>query len=131
MKVFDTNMIIRYLVGDIPEQAQQVLEILKTEKVIVLPEVIAEVVYIMKNFYGCDRELTANVISGFLSLDAVQAEHSAGLVKGLELYKTTSLDFVDCLLAGLHMAENYEICTFDKKLNRLMKRLDSESGDSD
>jgi predicted nucleic-acid-binding protein len=131
MKVFDTNMIIRYLVGDIPEQAQQVLEILKTEKVVVLPEVIAEVVYIMKNFYGCDRKLTSNIISGFLSLDAVQAEHSAGLLKGLEFYRTTSLDFVDCLLVGLYIAEDYEICTFDKKLNRLMKRLDAESGDSD
>ena len=44
----------------------------------------------------------------------------------MELYQTTSLDFVDCLLAGLYIAENYEICTFDKKLKKLIQRKDEE-----
>lgn len=126
MKVFDTNHILRYLVNDEPEQTKQVIEILNSEKVLVFPEVIAEVVYVMKNFYGCDRTLTAQVISDFICLDEVVTEHKFSVLKGLQFYRETSLDFVDCLLCAFHTEEGYEICTFDKKLKKLIARQDDK-----
>jgi len=39
----------------------------------------------------------------------------------LEVYGERSLDFVDCVLYGYHVARGAEIATFDKKLLNLMK----------
>ena len=131
MKILDANMILRYLIQDNVEMAEQVKQILKTEKVLILPEVLSEVAYVMIKVYHYDRVLTAEGILKFLNLSMITMENPNILKKGTELFRDTSLDFVDCLLASYHTNEGHEICTFDKKLNRLMKRLDSESGDSD
>lgn len=127
MTVFDTNMILRYLIRDNEEQARQVMEILSTNKALVMPEVLAEVVYVLKNFYGCERNTITDTLTAFLSLDCISADHKDVLLKCMELYKNTSLDFVDCLLCAYHIVLRYDISTFDKKLNSLMKRTDEDT----
>ena len=62
MKILDTNMIIRYFVHDDEESAEYVKTLLRSEKVLILPEVIAEVFYVnviarvpqIKNPRGCE-----------------------------------------------------------------------------
>lgn len=126
MKILDTNMIIRYFLHDNEEMADNVKRILKTEKVLMLPEVVAEVIYVMVKTYKKDRIQTAEGVLRFLNLSAVVIEHPEVLKRGVMIYRDTSLDFVDCLLAAYHSEEDYEIFTFDKKLKKFIEHIDSE-----
>ena len=122
MKILDTNMILRFLIMDNKEMAVEVKEIIKKEPVLILPEVLAEVIYVMTKVYKTERVKTVNAISMFLDYPNIKTEKTDVIKKGIEYYSKTSLDFVDCLLCAYHTVSGYEICTFDKKLNNLIKR---------
>ncbi|MDE6787720.1 MAG: PIN domain-containing protein [Ruminococcus sp.] len=124
MKMLDTNMIIRYLIRDNEDMAEQVKHILKTEEVLVLPEVIAEVIYVMIKVYEYDRIIVADTLLRFVNLSAVVLDKHEVVKAGLKFFRDTSLDFVDCLLCAYHTEQGYEICTFDKKLNKLIEKND-------
>lgn len=122
MKILDANMILRLLVQDNEAAADMVEELIENNVVLVLPEVIAEVFYVMTKVYKIDRKTTSDIISVFLDDVNVQTEKADIVKKGIEYYGKTSLDFVDCLLCAYHTVSGYEICTFDKKLNNLIRR---------
>lgn len=48
MVLFDTNMILRYLLNDNKEMAEQAEKYIEHEDVLVTIEVIAEVIYVLK-----------------------------------------------------------------------------------
>lgn len=121
MKILDANMILRFLLMDNKEMAVEVREIIRKEPVLILPEVMAEVAYVMTKVYKIDRTQTVNAVSVFLAYPNVKIEKADVVKKGIEYYSKTSLDFVDCLLCAYHTVSGYEICTFDKKLNNLIK----------
>lgn len=122
MKILDTNMILRYMLDDDKESADFVRNILVKDAVLILPEVLAEVVYVLAKVYRVDRVGIAESIEAFLTEPNVQTERPSVIEKGLFYYKTTSLDFVDCLLCAYQTEAGYEVCTFDKKLNNLIAR---------
>ena len=124
MKIFDANMILRYLIRDNEEMAEQTKQILKTEKVLILPEVIAEVIYVMIKVYKYERIPVADTLFRFVELSAVVLEKPEVIKAGLKFFRDTSLDFVDCLLCAYHKEYGHEICTFDKKLNKLIEKID-------
>lgn len=126
MKIFDTNMILRFLIRDNAEMADRVKFLLKTEEILLLPEVVAEVIYVMSKVYKYDKQKTAEVLLRFINLPSVNVEKPDVLKTGIDLYKENSLDFVDCLLCAYHTEQGFEVCTFDKKLNKFMARKDSE-----
>lgn len=122
MRILDTNMILRYLLNDNIEMADEVEKIIKEHEVLVLPEVAAEVIYVAVKVYKLSR---SQIVSGFVDLldtDNVVTNCGNVLREGLKLYARVSLDFVDCLLCAYRTVSGYEICTFDKKLNNLIKR---------
>lgn len=125
MKILDTNMILRYLIRDNEDMAEQAKHILKTEEVLILPEVIAEIIYVMMKVYEYDRTLVADALLRFVNLSAVVLDRPEVIKAGLKFFRDTSLDFVDCLLCAYHTELRYEICTFDKKLNKLITKNDN------
>lgn len=124
MKILDTNMIIRYLIRDNEDMAEQTKHILKTEEVLILPEVIAEVIYVMIKVYEYDRIIVADTLIRFVNLSAVILDRPEVVKSGLKFFRNTNLDFVDCLLCAYHTEQGYEVCTFDKKLNKLIEKND-------
>ena len=127
MKILDANMILRYLINDNIEMADYVENLIETAEVLILPEVIAEVVYVMTKVYKLERSNTANGIIEFLKTDNVKTNCNNVIKKGLKLYGENNLDFVDCLLCAYHTESGYEICTFDKKLIKTIKKEDEKS----
>ena len=125
MKIFDANMILRYLINDNIEMADYVENLIEKNEVIVLPEVIAEVVYVMTKVYKRDRSDISKGIITFLETDNIKTNCGNVIKNGLQLYDENNLDFVDCLLCAYHKEYGHEICTFDKKLNKLIKKIDS------
>ena len=122
MKILDTNMILRFLLDDNAEMAEQVENIINSNKVLILPEVVAEVIYVSVKVYKLGRKDVSDGLIALLDMDNVETNCGNALYKAIKLYSRVSLDFVDCLLCAYHTVLGYEICTFDKKLNNLIKR---------
>ena len=127
MKILDANMILRFLMRDHEEMAERVGKILRTETVIILPEVLAEVLYVMTGVYQIERSRAADTIHVFLHLSAIDSQNKAVLCSAVQLYGKCSLDFVDCLLCAYQKELNAEIYTFDKKLNKMLQRIAANS----
>lgn len=122
MRILDANMILRYLLNDNIQMADEVENLIYSHEVLILPEVTAEVVYVMNSVYKMERSDIASGLISLLETDNVRTNCGNVLYKGIKLYGRVSLDFVDCLLCAYHTVSGYEICTFDKKLNNLIKR---------
>ena len=109
--IFDTNMILRYLLNDNVEMAELAEYYLNATTVTVTIEVIAEAVYVLKGVYRMERRKIADTLMDFLNLIACRDREV--LRVALETYGTQNLDFVDCVLYGYHRAENLDVATFD------------------
>lgn len=120
MKLLDANMILRYLLNDNEDMANEVEAIISESSVNVTIEVVAEVVYVLKGVYSIERNTIKNSLLVFLS--EVQSNDMEVLKTGLQVYAEENIDFVDCILYAYNKVNGYEIKTFDKKLNHLLKR---------
>lgn len=120
MVIIDANMILRYLLNDNEEMAQQAEQYLERGDVHVTIEVMAEVVYVLMGVYHLERQKTADTLLAFLQL--VQCREMAALRLALETFGEERLDFVDCVLYAYHQVHGVEIATYDKKLQKLMER---------
>jgi pilT protein domain protein len=83
MKILDTNMILRYLLNDNKTMAEQVESIINTSPVFVTPEVIAEVVYVMKGVYKQERSITADGVIEFINIDNIKSDYKNAIIKAL------------------------------------------------
>ena len=115
MVIFDTNALLRYILQDNMDMADKVEEQINKSRCFIPTEVIAEMVYVLSKVYAIPKPDITEAIIGVLSIDNVTTANNDIIVKGFEAYVSTSLDFVDCLLAG-YQDEGHTIFTFDKKL---------------
>ena len=114
MHLVDANVILRYLVGDGGEQAQQAKTIIEGGNAYTYPEVLAEVVYVLSGVYGISRQdiCTAfRVLANHMSLFDLKM-----LLGAFNYYELSSMDFVDCILASRNLVLNEGVVTFDKQL---------------
>lgn len=119
MVVLDTNIILRYLLNDNEQMADEAEKIIKENVALVTIEIIAEVVYVLKRVYSIERGVIKSSLFDFLS--EVQSNEMEVIKFGLTVYGEKNLDFVDCILYSYHKINGYEIKTFDKKLKRLLQ----------
>lgn len=116
--LIDANVILRYLLNDVEEMAKKSEEIIKSDAW-TLPEVIAEVIYVLKSVYKVEREEIANAILEILK--EIEIEHKKTVIEAVKIFSETNLDFVDCILIAYKKIENAEVFSFDKKLNNNLK----------
>ena len=120
MVMLDTNMILRYLLNDNEEMASEAERVIKKEAVQVSIEIIAEVVYVLKGVYSVGREEIVKSLLDFL--EEVEAVEPELLRLGLRTFAEHNLDFPDCILYAYNRVKGYEIKTFDKQLNKLLRK---------
>lgn len=118
MTLIDTNVTLRYLLNDIPEQAQKSEEVIKSGA-FTLPEVIAEVIYVLFKLYNVPRKEINGVVSPVF--DEIEIEHKDVVLAALELYSDSSLDFVGCILISRNKLLSENVFSFDKKLNNRLQ----------
>ena len=117
MTILDANVILRYLLNDIPDMAEEARAGIMAGASTTV-EVLAEVVYVLAGVYGAERQAIASTLGSFLL--EVDVPHRAALEYAIRLYGRCSLDFVDCVLAGYHYAEKMDVMTFDRKLKKVL-----------
>ncbi|MBQ9206447.1 MAG: PIN domain-containing protein [Treponema sp.] len=115
----DTNAILRYLLNDIPEQAEKTAQLIENGSKS-YPEIIAEVVYVLVKLYSVPREKISEIVAPITY--EIEFDNADVVRDALSNYSRTKFDFVDCLLIARNQILGEEIFTFDKKLaNRLKK----------
>lgn len=117
MTLVDTNVILRYLLNDIPEQADEAAAIIESGA-FTLPEIIAEVIYVFIKLYNIPREEIESIILPIF--DEISIENTDVITTAVSLYSETKFDFVDCIIIARKKILGEDVFTFDKKLaNRL------------
>jgi predicted nucleic-acid-binding protein len=120
MIVLDTNAVLRFLLRDDEQKAVYVRDTMDRETCLVPVEVLAEVVYVLVKFYGIERTLIRQKLSGFLRNENVEMPNLDVVETALRYFGETKLDFVDCLMIGYAIAEGHRIFTFDKQLQKYL-----------
>ena len=120
MQKVDANIILRYILNDHDELSLKAREIIEQHIVEVPVEVLCEAVYVLTGHYKIDRQSVSTELKHFFEKTSCTLPHQDAVLQGLEYYGKTTLDFVDCVLAGYAKIEKDEIHTFDNKLQKLI-----------
>lgn len=75
----------------------------------IVPEVLAEVVYVLKGVHHVGRMEIGETLAEFL--DEIEMENKDVIKEALYLFCDTSLDFVDCILIARHRILKEEIAS--------------------
>lgn len=117
IQLIDTNVILRFILNDHAEMSKRATEVI-ISGAYTKPEVIAEVVYVLKSVYSTPKDKIRSIIHGLSEI--IRIENADCVLYAIDLFANTSLDFVDCLLAAYHSLNNEDVFSFDKKLNRYL-----------
>lgn len=120
--LIDANVVLRYLLDDHEELSLKAAQIIEEREAMLLPEVACEVVYVLQKVYKVGRPEIQEHLSALIVSQLVLVEQAEVLLKALECYAATSLDFVDTLLWAHHAVDHDEVLTFDKKLGKHLAR---------
>ena len=121
MQIVDANIILRYLLNDHIELSEQARRIIEENDVMVPVEVLCEVVFVLMSVYKVSRDDTCSELYVFFTNTRCELPHRDSVLKGIEIFSTKNLDFVDCILAGYNEVENATVHTFDNQLLKLLK----------
>lgn len=127
MIIVDTNIILRYLLQDNKELSQVAIDIIDNNEIFIPTEVIVEVSYVLKKVYNVNKEKIYEAIKLLLDMESVKFQNSGTIEMAFKIYSDKNLDIVDCMLFAYGKNEKYDIRTFDKKLNKLMKNYENKS----
>ena len=123
MKIVDANIVLRYLLADVPTLFTRSEQILEKEGVYLPFQVLAEVVYVLDKVYAVSRREISASMAELLKYPTVSTFSAEVAIRGLEIYADSSLDIVDSLLCGYRSVQGAEIVSFDKKLNKRLETL--------
>lgn len=117
----DTNVLVRHLTQDAPEQARRATLFLATAARLELTDVVfAETVYVLQSVYRASREQVVAAMRGVLAFRSIEVENPAVLVRAIDVYEQSRIDFADAyLVAVAERSGTRMIASFDRSLDRV------------
>lgn len=76
--------------------------------------------YVLEKVYKVPRTDIEKIINDFISLDNINLENKDTIRIAISLYNSRKLDIVDCMLYAYSKNEDYDVYTFDKKLDKII-----------
>ena len=121
--LLDTNIIIRFLVGDNEEHLAKSTEYfeqieLGSMEVEILSDVLMEAFFILTKFYKVPKVEVISDLKTILSFEGVVNKDKVILFETLSIIENKNIDFVDALICAKCKFQNYEKLSFDKDLNK-------------
>jgi len=121
MLAIDTNVIVRYLTGDHPQQSRKAKALIDSQHVFVCTTVLLETEWVLRSVYGFTPIKIAKALSAFAGLSSVILEDPAIVAKALD-WTAREMDFADAL--HLAKAQGLEaFMSFDRRLASAAKKL--------
>lgn len=117
----DTDVLIRHLTGDPPEQAARATRLLSQATQLLLPDlIVAEVVYVLESFYEVPRPRVAELVRAVVAFPAIEVADEPVLLRALEVYEVHRLDFAEAyLVAEAETSGVNAVASFDKTIERV------------
>jgi predicted nucleic-acid-binding protein len=121
--LLDTNIIIRFLVGDNKEHLEKSTEYFEqieqgSMEVEILSDVLMEAFFVLTKFYKLPKSEVISDLKTILSFEGVVNKDKVLLFEALSIIENKNVDFVDALICAKCKFQNYEKLSFDKDLNR-------------
>ncbi len=123
MIALDTNVVVRLLTRDDPEQAEAARKLIEQAKRLWLPKtVLLETEWVLRHGYSLSREVILLTFWKLLGYRPLRVEDHRAVQQALEGY-AAGLDFAD----ALHLASSSEasrFATFDKRFAKVAQRME-------
>jgi predicted nucleic-acid-binding protein len=117
----DTNLFLRYLTDDLPEQAQAFEQLIRRAgrgEVLLVTSVLAmaEIVWTLQSYYGLSKtDIQAKVLA-ILNTPGLQVAEENIILQAAVWYGDKNVDFIDAYNAAWALSQGVErIATFDRK----------------
>lgn len=121
MIAIDTNILVRIVTNDEPEQALRAANILNNHAIFISKTVILELEWVLRFSYSLKRTIILATLQQILATDGFTIEQSSIIEQSLQWYEK-GMDFADALhLASSLHAEKF--ASFDKKLIKKANEL--------
>ena len=117
--LIDTNVILRYLLDDVEDQALIAEHIIDGEAW-TTPEVLAEVTYVLEGVYHFTRKDIATALE--VIDNHVELQPQAVCTRAIQVYADSELDWVDCMVVAYEQEGLSRVFSFDKELNRRLSK---------
>lgn len=114
----DTNVLIRYLVGDDRKQSERASALLESHsKVYINQIVLCEMVWVLIGAYKFSKNAVIDTLEKILMTEAFEIETQQEIWDALSDYKISPADFADCLIGRKNKANGCSSTfSFDKDL---------------
>jgi|SRR3989344_531889 len=129
--LFDTNVILRFLLDDIPSQAQQTQTLLKSiesgkDRATLPLLTFVELDFALRKFYTFPKKDTLEKLHAIARLPGIEIEQHAVVTSSLLYYELYTIDYIDAIFLAQAVIHKQTLVTFDKKLAKLAKSLTKE-----
>ena len=116
--LIDSNVIIRFLVGDHPEHlviATEIFSRIEQEEyeVEILESVLMEVLFVLTKFYKLPKRDVIEDLKKIIALRGVTGDKVL-LIETLNIVETKNIDFIDVLICAKSRLQGYGKLSFDK-----------------
>lgn len=124
----DTNVVIRYLVQDVPKQSQQANRVI--EKAVADGEILrisqvtlCEIVWVLEHCYSTSKKEVIDVLKQLLQTQQIRVEEDDIARQALKDFEHLSgVDFSDCLIGRQNSSKGCPFTyTFDKTAARKLQ----------
>ena len=124
MTALDTNVLIRYLVGDVPEQAEAARELVEAltpdDPGFICREVVLEVAWVLERSYRFTRHRIAEALMDLTASDSLVVENSDDVAAAAHRFRQVGVGFSDLMiLRAAERANSTPLQTFDRRLARM------------
>jgi len=128
--LIDTNVILRFLLLDVPQQVKEIKVFFNKAKAnkikIIVPEVVIfEAKYALGSYYKFTNSEVSDRLEALVSASFFEVENKTIFLKAISYFRGSNLSFVDCFLVAKSEIEKVEIFTFDKDLKKFASQVAS------
>lgn len=123
MLAIDTNVVVRLLVGDHPDQSARARELIDRDKVLAPTTVVLESEWVLRGAYGLAKADVLAALRAFAGLPNVTLQEPGRVAAALK-WADGGMDFADALhLAAAADCEAF--VTFDQKMAKASEGLNT------
>lgn len=117
----DTNLFLRYLTNDVPEQADAVERLLARAAagdiaLVTNAMTIAEIVWVLESFYEQPRDTVREHVLAIVNTPGLTVNNEALMLQAIVWYAAEGVDFIDAYNAAWLLANGMTTAyTFDRR----------------
>lgn len=123
MKSFDTNVVVRLLVNDDPDQCERAgkafREAVTEGRVFLSTTVLVEVTWVLRVSYKLNRATVTGALRRLIDAERVTVENEESVRRALDSFEAGAADFSDyIILESSRQVNALPVLTFDERFGR-------------